>query len=63
MLLKRLQPARNSIRHYVNLIDEDFAQHKVVVSAHLTNLHNSFSVRSGGVIAPNFFDIEKWNEK
>jgi hypothetical protein len=57
-----LQPAKNSIRQYVNLIDENFAQHKVVVSAHLTNLHNSFAVQQKN-IAPNFFDLDKWCEK
>lgn len=61
-LSRRLKVPTGPIRYYCSLIDADYTHHCITVSAHMSNLYNSFVVRQGQV-APNFFDLEKWTEK
>jgi len=43
-LSKKTNPSYAPINEYISLINEDFAQHKVVVCSHLQNLYNSFTL-------------------
>ena len=44
-LSHRLNVPPGPIRYYCSLIDTDYSHHCITVSAHMSNLYNSFAVR------------------
>ena len=70
-LYKKFKFNYQPVRRYINLVAEDFAKNKILVSANLSNIFNSFQVnrlynsRTQAMDKQqscfnNFFDYDKW---
>lgn len=53
------------VRKYIAHVDADYKKNKVTVCANLSNIYNTFIVRSGrpGPNLNNYFDIDRWLAK